>query len=315
MLSPYACCKHIFIVFALLITMTGCEDFFISEVDNVKIPGSEPQLVVNSYISPQDTLIKVYVHRSRPHGMTHVEVSPVNENAEVYMAPKGGEFKKLSYDFNLRAFIIPATEFPVAPGKDYQLKVETPNGESVEAECHVPEHAVEDVSFVDLRVVYDTWGGMEVLIGWSVKPLKTAETNYFRTGGFVRSYRVRNYGDNDTIYAGSQDLWLDRGNELFSDAAGARYNFRGEFFGWIDIDGTQGQDEYYQNIDSVFVTVIQSDFSYFRFHQSVENYFYYDDDFPFAEPVHIYSNIKGGLGAFGGYSRRDYLLRVFPPAN
>lgn len=300
----------------ILLIFVSCEDFFLSEANNVDIPGSEPQLVVNSYISPQDSLIRVYVHRSTPHVMGYGEVSPVNENADVYMAPKGGEFTKLSYDYNLRAFTISVTEFAVAPGQYYQLKVETPEGEFVEAECFVPEHGVEHVSFVDLRVVYDNWGGMEILIGWSVKPQKTAETNYFRTGGYVRSYQIRNYGDdNDTLFLGSRTLWLDRGNEFFSDSEGNRYNFRGEHYSFIDIDGSIGENEAYQYIDSVFVWVLHTDFPYYRFHQSVENYFAYDDDFPFAESVHIYSNIEGGLGTFGGYNRKDYMIRAFPPAN
>ncbi len=304
----------LFILLMLFITVS-CEDFFLSEAENVDIPGGEPQLVVNSYISPQDTLIRVYVHRSIPH-IGYGRVSPVNENADVQMAPRGGGFTKLSYDFNLRAFTIPANEFAVVAGTYYQLKVESSEGEFVEAECYVPEHTVEDVSFVDLRVVNDNWGSMQMLIGWSVKPQKTSETNYLRTGGFIRSYRVDNYGNNpDTLFLGSFTLWIDRGNEFFSDSLGNRYNFRGEHHSYIDIDGNPGKNEDYQYIDSVFVSVFQTDYSYYRFHKSAENYFYYDDGFPFAESVRIYSNIVGGLGTFGGYNRKDYMIRAFPPGN
>ena len=313
LLIPGTRCKLLSFFIVFLLALTGCEDFFLSEADNVSIPLSEPRLVVNSYISPQDTMIKVYVNRSRPHVGKSI-VSPVNENADVYMAPKGGDFIKLSYDFNLRAFVVPASEFPVVPGRYYQLTVETPEGEFAEAECFVPEHAVEDVSFVDVRVVYDTWGGMEILIGWSVKPQKTHETNYFRTNGIMRSYRASNFND-EPFFVGSSPLWLDRGNEFFSDSQGSRYNFKGEHFGFIDVDGNLGDNEAYRFIDSVFITVFQTDFPYYRFHQSVEDYFFYDDDFPFAEAVRIYSNIEGGLGAFGGYNRKEYMIRAFPPAN
>ncbi len=305
----------LFLVALMILIFTGCEDFFLSEAENVDIPGSEPQLVVNSFISPQDSLIKVYVHRSIPHTIASDEVPPVNGNADVYIAPAGGEFIQLSYDYNLKAFTVSATVFPVEAGNYYQLKVESFGGEMVEAECFVPEYGVENVAFEDVRIINDNWGGMEMLLGWTVKPSKTNEINYFRTGGFVRSYQVNNYGNNDTVFVGSQELWLERGNEFFTDEEGALYNFKGEFYGWWNFNGSSGQNETYQTIDSVFVFVLQTDFPYYRFHQSVEDYFYYGDDFPFAESVHIYSNIVGGLGAFGGYNKKNYMIRAFTPEN
>ncbi len=305
---------NILLISLVVLLFTGCEDFFLSEAENVDIPGSEPQLVVNSFISPQDSLIKVFVHRSIPHTMASGQVAPVNDDADVFLAPKGGEFIQLSYDYNLKAFTIPASQFPVEAGKSYELKAESSEGETVKAECLVPEFGVDDVSFDDIRIVHDNFEGTEILLGWNVRPQKTSEPNYFRTGGIVRSYQINDYGNNDTVFIGSQELWLERGNEFFSDEEGALYNFKGEYYGWIDFDGSQGQGETSQRIDSVFVFVLQTDFAYYRFHQSVDDYFYYGEDFPFAESVHIYSNIEGGLGAFGGYNRKDYMIRAFDPA-
>ncbi len=286
----------------------SCEDFFLKEVDHSKIPGSEPKLVVYSFISPQDTLIKVYVYRSRPYVKPAGQVMPVNGNASVRMGREGNEFSQLRYDENLEAFTISAGDFLVEGGFDYHLKVETPLGESVTATCHVP--AMGDIRLVmqPHRFKQDRYGDQILEVEWEIETPAGSKERYYRSGSYI--FSCASFVQEDTRYCDKYEVWLDRGKEFFADKDGATHYFRGSYWGYVNLDGAIGEGDYgyVQQTDSVFVYLLETDRNYHHFHLSADRYFYHDDGFPFSEPVHIYSNIEGGLGVFGGYNRRNYLL-------
>jgi hypothetical protein len=279
----------------------------------VKIPGSEPQLVVYSFISPQDTIIKVYVEWSTPYSQDPREDNPMGGNADVQLARKGENFVQLSYDEELRAFTILAADFPVEAGNEYVLKVESHTGESVEAECFVPAFEVAEVVVGQPEFFNDQYDNRMLRYDWSVTAPDDGKERFFRSAS---SASICLYYDPeinpDTPFCDNYQIWLDRGKEFFQDESGDTYAFRAVFWGSIDLDGSNPVDPNNpyepQRIDSIFVYVLQTDYHYYRFHQSVENYYYYDDDFPFSESVHIYSNIKGGLGTFGGCNKMRYLV-------
>lgn len=298
----------------LVFMCLSCEDFFISEVTNHDIPGSDPQLVVYAYISPADSLVSVYVDRSKPYVISAKDYEPVNGNAYVYIAEKGSEFVSLQYNEERKRFIIPVSQFPVHHGKTYQLRVEAFDGEKVTGECSIPEFEIQNIEIDEPVYATDEWGGYNLIVDWRITAANNGQNNFYKTGAYMKRWEVHYYGNEpDTFYIGATSMYLDQGKEMFEDDKGNNHAFRASYYGgdvdWQNEDNSNNPDEFWmERYDSVFVYVIQSDVHYYRFHKSVEDYFFYDDDFPLAESIIIYTNIDGGLGAFGGYSIRNYLV-------
>jgi hypothetical protein len=295
-------------ILGMVLLMVSCEDFFISDAENVDIPGSEPQLVVNSYISPQDTLIRVFVNRSIPFVQKPSEHVPILGNADVYMARKGEEFLKLEYSAQLSCFILDAQLLNVEANNFYILKVETYDGDYAEAECFVPGLQISDMNISPPVYSTNEWGDQLIDVEWSFKAGAQGDEKYFRTGGYKLSYDY--YEVDGEIFSSEVnyiELDIEKGTPFVLDKNGSIYSFKAQTWG-APIYNDHGGSEYYPK-DSLFIYIIQSDFNYFSFHTSVENYFYYDDGFPFAESVRIYSNLKNALGTFGGYNRQTFYVR------
>ena len=299
------------IIFVFLF-MVSCEDFFISEATNVNIPGGESRLVIYSFISPQDTVIRVHVYRSVPY-YNRIKAEPFSGQPIVSLARKGGEKSILEYSSSYHSYIIRSTEFRIEPGHFYELSVELENGEKVRAECYVPELEYEKMETEVVTNEIDKWGTRYTSINWKITPVKNSGVNYYSTGAFIKTHTVI-YIDGELItFDNTSDLELEKGNKYTVDESGRTISFKAGMFKYYDYSHLQKYYDYQKseqshNEDSVFVYIMQTDDNYYHFHRSYENYFQFDDGFPFAESVIIYSNIEGGLGAFGGYNRKNLFV-------
>lgn len=309
--------KHqLYIVIVFSMGLMGCEDFFTSEVKNLDLPGTRPQLVVNSWISPQDTLIRVFLNRTQPYISNGGISTPVGDQAHVYMARENGAFVQLAYHARMGCFVIPARVFPIQPNTRYRLKVETFAGETATAECFVPEFDVDGVFIDPPYLVQDKQWGETTRTDWRIRTKAAPMPQYYRCGVVAKMYEVyTNYqGEKDTVFRSYQDLEVHRGAALFTDKQGAEYKLSARMMGrnatYTPDEKDPGFGYYPHTHDSLFVYVFATDLPYYRFHLSARNYFAYNDDSPFSETVHIYSNIKGGLGAFGGFNQRLYYVPV-----
>ncbi len=303
------------LLFALLaFLLVSCEDFFVSEAKNVNIPGSEPQLVVYAFISPQDTVLRVNVYRSTPYTMKENEVKPVGNRAYVSIAKKGQEFTQLTYHEEDDCFMISADEFPIEAGNHYMLKVESFDGEKVTAECYVPEIRYQNPVVDSLYFEAQGYGSQGFALRYHFTAIANERENYYRTGAYNK-WEMPLTGvpmKNDDVITGNYYFWIERGKEYIADQEGGKHSFKAvgwtNYFRVYDEQGNlvfQAPDGV---VDSIFIYLLQTDYHYYRFHKSVSEYNYYDDDFPFAESVLIYSNINGGLGVFAGYNRRDFYV-------
>lgn len=315
-------------VFILLgIMFVSCEDFFVSEAENVDVPGSEPRLVVNSYISPQSSNIKVFVHRSQPYTLDPSQYEDVNDKATVWIGKSGDEMVEVPYDETNRCFMISADAIAIEPGYTYHLKVESDAGEMVTAECVIPDYTLNDINIVSLTLenLYEDpesgWEENIYQLNWNLTVEKNDEENFYRTGAFMQRHLF--VSDPDTTFILKEPFWLERGLDFFADSEGKTYNFRAEgrhypitsyYFQYNNdyyYDGSAiGEYEVTHTIDSVFVFLYQLDENYYRYHTSVDDYFYFGDDFPFSETVFIHTNIEGGLGTFAGYNRMHMYVPV-----
>ena len=303
--------RHTLSLMTALLLLAGCEDFFISEATNVDIPGSEPQLVVYSFISPRDTMIRVTVNRSLPNTMDPRNVPLVNGEAHVLMAKKGEAFTQLSYDENLMAFVINADDFAVEAGNEYTLKVEAFTGETIEAECFVPGFEIDTVILHDPVQTSDQYEQFKTVYQWEVHPVPSSQMRYFRSGTFNSTWG--NYDNQQQLsLLMVMPLSLDKGQEYFTHTNESAPVFQATTWSYPYEGGGSTDYGNFNRVDSVFAYVMQTDYHYYQFHKSVENYYNSDDGFIFSEAVYIYSNIKGGLGVFGGYNQRVYFWTATP---
>lgn len=270
-----------------LIFFSSCEQL-ITEID---APSSEPQLVVYSVISPQDSIIEVKVHKSNPlfsfeEFQSYDNRFPPVINATVMLTGEG-QSVTIPYDEEYEAYRIYQSVINIKMGGYYEIKVMAPGFSQVFAECTVPEQIPPDIEITGTGMTEET--GME--------------ERYFE----FRYKDKPGVGHNYLVYASviNYDPWMEetygyavffkQGNPLISDKLndGGYFNYR-----------TYPFTLQYSN--AVWVSLSLIDDNYFQYAQSINNF---QGDNPFSEPTPIYSNIKGGLGVFAAMNS---VLRAVP---
>ncbi|MDY0343462.1 MAG: DUF4249 domain-containing protein [Lentimicrobium sp.] len=263
---------------------SSCEQL-ITEID---APSSEPQLVVYSVISPQDSVIEVKVHKSNPlfsivNYQSYDNRFPPVINATVMLNGEG-QSVTIPYDEEYEAYRVDQSAINIKMGGYYEIKVMAPGFSQVFAECTVPDHMPPDIEITGTGLTEET--GMEE---W-----------YFE----FRFKDIPGVGHNYLVYASviNYDPWMEetysyaaffkQGNPLISDKLndGGYFNYR-----------TYPIVLQYLDANNVWVSLSLIDDNYFQYAQSINNF---QDDNPFSEPTPIFSNIKGGLGVFAGMNSR-----------
>lgn len=107
----------------------------------------EKLLAVTSFISPQDSVFKVFVFRGSPLGSTIKKDSAAVKDALVTISDGIG-YDTLYLTFEINPNTGPGTRsyrysgkkqnVIVTTGGTYQLNVQTPSGENIHAECTIP---------------------------------------------------------------------------------------------------------------------------------------------------------------------------------
>ena len=267
------------ILIVSLLFFSACE----KPISGVKLPHIPERLVITSFISPQDTMIRVKVFHSFPLGKTRSN----DDNGEVLNATVllSNDIKEVSllYDINELSYVIDTDLFPVEAGKTYYLKVSTPDGKKVSANCTVPlfKNESQDIAeVINSGIPPNNVSMNEYKIKINFKDI-AGEKNTYRVYGF---YEVDNSGsqfDNEIIF--KDNIYInDQGLD------GNLFTIRGSFF---KPENTEAR---------ITLQLINSDMPYYLYHTSLQKY--NSDDNPFSEPTLIYVNIEGGLGIFCAYN-------------
>ncbi len=266
-----------FILFSLIF-FCACE----KDAD-VKIPVVESKLVVNSFISPQDTMIKVRVTLSQPlfNNSNSVQFSSIS-NATVQMN-NGVNTKTLIYNSTENYYSISALQFPIVVGETYHLTVSTPDGKNVNASTSIPvvnstltfsSHPLNDPNQADLYSIETKWND------------SPGAEDFYRIFYFSKS----TYSSNDTIYQeGFSDNFSDKGND------GKLFDQNFKVYQSISTTGNLGE-----------LFLIHATKEYYLFHTKLGEAG--SGGNPFAEAVQMYTNINGGFGIFAGFNQ--YKLQV-----
>lgn len=276
------------------VLLGACE----KEVTGIQLPESNSKLVVTSFISPQDTLVRVDVARSRPALGTRTDLTPFVQDALVTLSD-GDRTINLPYK-GLTAYAVDSQSFPVVAGRTYTLRVSVPGGESVEATCTVPEALSLPVLALDsISQAERVWKQYVVRLNWADP---AGADNYYRVAAEVtREFTLK---PGETPPRGPRDYPVSwEGDELIEDKeqdGTALFSPKGTFIAALSTDTAKV---------SLHAHVLHTDRNYFQYHRSIYAAARTDGN-PFAEPVLVYSNITGGLGVFAAYNRATVLMKL-----
>ena len=280
---------------------------------------NEPKLVVHAYLSPKDTLVRVYVTQSNPmfSETDRPAESAIVTNATVLLAD-GVKEAALLYDSTTLSYSVSAYKIGgIRPGATYRLRV-SDNKRSAEAKTTIPPAPPVIVSY-RLDTSYGSPGSyygrkdttLTVQFTWRDQ---SGPGGYYRVAGkafLLTDYWEEGPGGRPVVRRGRATIPLQwdntfGGSELQSDVGSdgeimhspiGRVSLKRPVF-WTENGTEPGRPV---EVRSITLDLLQTDENYYRYHQSAKAQDIAGDN-PFAEPVLLYTNVKGGLGIFASYN-------------
>ncbi len=266
---------------------TSCE----KDVPDKYLPTVSPQLVLNSFIAPNND-ISVRVTQTIPIYTSNVVYNPNNvpdertviANAEVSIkSTSSNESVEIPFDENRNVYFLPKEDFNIELGEEYELLVKHRTLGQASAKAVVPDKLVQLQNFnIDtleaecFLVDYDEYYCYYNLRVSGQIVDHQDEKNYYR----VLLLEGDNYeGETNWEYVSYEILLTD------ADAIDGKLGFKVDVF----------TSQFYRTLLKVF----SLDYGYYQFHRTLFNTM---ESNPFIEPTPVYSNVKGGKGIFSAYN-------------
>ena len=306
---------------SLIVAFTACQSL-VNEVDPAKLPKTDSKLVVNCYISPQDTVLAVAVAHSQP--VLGVDTSGLNlvSNATVVLSD-GTQSITIPYDPQQSLYVVDARALPIVVGKTYQLQVSAGGFATVIASCTVPKEV--PISSISLDSTQgptrpdgtQTWD-------YYVRALwqdPAGETNFYRVVGAARFTALMRGAESATdtvqrpvvlsaaVSFGRSEQYVSDRNQDGQTIASSRVQLPTSYSASYSYRNSDGSLTYgaLNNLTlrrplTVIVDVLHTDETYYHYHYAVQQQRSTGSN-PFAEPVLVPTNVAGGLGCFAAYNR------------
>jgi len=158
---------------------TGCQKV----VDAKELLNTEEQIFIVSYISPQDTVLRVNVSRALPAIGTPLSAFDYEANrnlflikdAQVLLSDASGNTAQLFYSDSLDTYLANANSLAILSEQTYYLEV-TADTKTFSASCTIPKK----VETINERIIYkeDMYGGSEAEITLSFEDIKGTDNFY-----------------------------------------------------------------------------------------------------------------------------------------
>jgi hypothetical protein len=288
-----------FLLLALGFLLGACE----KEVAGIKLPESDAKLAVHCFISPDDPFVTASVSRSVPTFASGNPADTLVKDAVVTLSD-GVRSLLIPYDKDYKAYVCfiwaAQSDLRIKPGSSYYLQVTTPKGETATATCTVPA-ALNTSIALSRDSAWDAFTNRYYYWMRIVWPDLPNQVNYYRVAGHAEGITRQSVDGSPTAGAKvpveweAADLVSDEGRDggLLVSPRGNCYVNRYDPF----ISGT------------LYASVLHTDAHYYRYHRSVRRAGQSQAN-PFAEPVLVYSNVTGGLGVFGAYTRTTTYVAI-----
>jgi Domain of unknown function (DUF4249) len=334
-----------FILTALL--FSSCETI-VDDVDLSQFSEIREKLVVNSFISPQDETIFVKVTKSIPINKTKEGqyIKGFDDNGDsilVFVTPNtvkdavvkiSGEGKTINFYYNstteyYETFANDLVNFKIQNGKTYTLTVTTKDLRA-EATTTIPVEDPEIKNPKYKKVFRSFFGsppspGYEATFEW--EDPKNSKNYYKIWGELTYLQEVPKYD------AKTKEIIYETKN-LFSyfNWSGDDFRRRRNYYSDKQFDGTvfksplgeilkfERSQITFNNIkyfnkpiegskDKLRLQLSNISKEFYDYQVSLQDFFESSNN-PFAEPIPVYSNIKGGLGCFAGFTRQEVVLEL-----
>ena len=266
--------KKILFLFLLALSLCSC----MQDAD-IKLPETDPKLVVSCFISPDVDSVMAFIDWSRPVFSSEDVERPI-DNLQVSISDGSSE-AFFQYDFNIGQYVLSLAEYPLALGVEYTLRVKAPTGEEVEAQTTIPlELPLIESAILDSSNYMNKFG--EEINEFIYK------TTLLDNSSDFQYYRFIYY---------NEDFWFP--GESYSYIEGQNYRDDESLVdGKIYVEENITYYGFNGAVSTKRLAVLNCSESYYRYHKTRQNQNFGN---PFAEPTIVYSNIEGGLGAFGAY--------------
>ena len=257
---------------------------------DVKLPQTQSKLVIVSMISPQDTDLIVRVSKSHPLYSSNSTIQYDVTDVKVSLSD-GATSVNLTYDYGYGYYVVKAKYLPILEGKKYWVYVNTPDGESANAQTTIPPRNTS------LTVSVSNSGGQnnnythKIQCNWTDIP---GQKNYYGITGFKA-----------TLLAFEKDTMLQQqGAQQFIP------------------EGTDGGG-LSSNVYMNYGETLAGGYSYvggkIYLHTISEELYKYENKLanggnassPFSEPLLMFTNINNGFGVFAGYN--NYIVSFVKP--
>lgn len=253
----------------------------------VKLPETKPLPVMYSYICPTDSVIRLKLMSSSPlYSSNEINVLAAVSDGDVRISSAQGT-AQLIFNQNTKYYELKTSAYPILPGQVYKMTVTTSNGEVATADTQVPFTSVPINTVTVEPITENNQTSDRIKVSFTDEP---GRVNYYRIAAlnaFAYTFQA------DTLAIET------RINELYSDLNhdGENVSLTGRFYDRSD------SSEYYST-EYYDVFLYNCSESYYKFYKSLKNYSGSGISIPPpAEPTFIYTNVKGGFGCFGAYTR------------
>jgi len=259
-------------------------------VDTDFIPPSN-LVAVSAALSPQDSLLAVYLYRGQPLGKVVSAEQTVERGAMVELSD-GTRAVRLTYQPARLRYERPAAELPILAGNAYFLTVKTADGIALKSQCRVPP-AVTDLRIAGTQQPND----FEFEVTWTAPPGQP----FAWVEGLTTSSGPTSYGDVRFDGTGGPDFV---GALLTDEQRSGKNTLTGRVL------GTTRRKPLSLNIE-----VLNLDPALHRFlvdTRDLNTFNANTDGFipTFREPRPVASNVEGGVGIFSAYNQSEVTFLI-----
>lgn len=294
--------KAIFLIISILVLITACE-----KDTDYPIPEKAPVLVVNSLFNP-DSIWAVAISQTIPIKTADTAtIKPLEANVSIQDSA-GNLIENLTY--NGGSYISPSGKRP-RECKYYRINVQAKNFEAAYALGYIPDSVkITDVKLSRGKSLDKRYNVQADYILYDATLKDNGKTKDFY---MIELIMAQQYGDrikmeiegNDNIFEAFSSTVALRRRVFFTDETfngqvkqlklktlADNLNFPGDI---------EWMPNYYLRLYSLSEDLYKYLVSYHRQAGSTE--FEYTN-----QPIRVNNNIKNGLGIFGGYTHKDYLI-------
>ncbi|MFN7313890.1 MAG: DUF4249 family protein [Bacteroidota bacterium] len=271
------------LLIVLFFGLSSCMEEFV----DIDVP-QKSKTIIYAFPSADDDQLKVVVSFTKPflnHPVFNSSLLPVDSLAIVKVKISDGQELTLTYSEFEHCFTSNMGEVLVAPGKTYEIFVQTSKNETFTMNTTVP---LEESVNMNANLNFEGSVEQQVIKG-------DLSLNGFNTQSYYRIMGVAffNNGASSLELTNAELNGLISGKELL-------LNNNVTFTGNIFDTGI--------SMDSVVFAVFPCDEAYYKYHKTVLRA--QDGSVEISgDPVIIYSNIPGGVGAVGSIGRPSFFTK------